>query len=172
MTTFTTFQPPPNNSFSFQPTLDGNSCDAVVWWNVDGQRWYVSVTQQNGQSLFNLPLIGSPQPKLISSLTWANGIVKAATIDPHGFKFLSTFPLTLSGNSPEAYNGIFDCFITGDNTFTYKLAANPSGLAAVSSKDEATALGIVSFDINIGAGYLSESTFVYRPTSNQFEVSP
>lgn len=171
MTTYTAFKPPPNNSFSFQPILDGNTCNAVAWFNADGQRWYINVTAVDGTLLFNLPMIGSPTGFSLQRLTWANGIAEGTTIDSHGFDFMATVMLTVSGCSPEEFNGLFPAFITGDTTFTYKLASNPAGITA-DGTDEAVKLGFVSQDFNIGAGYLTTSTLVFREASQMFEVTP
>lgn len=172
MTTFTAFQPPPNNAFSFQPTLDGNTCTAVVWWNADAQRWFVSVSQPDGTQLFNVPLIGSPIGTPLQALTWANGIATATTQEPHGYKFLDTVKLTVSGCQPVPYNGTFPCFIIGESTFTYGLPEHPDGANAMEGTDTANQLGAVSYDINMGAGYLTESTFVFRESTQMFEISP
>ena len=171
MTTYTAFKPPPNNSFSFQPFLDGNVYNAVCWWNADGQRWYITVTAVDGSLLFNLPLIGSPTGFPLQALTWANGIAQGVCIDPHGYDLLSTVILTISGCAPDEYNGVFPVFITGKNTFTYKISSNPGG-TTVDGTDTASKLGAVSQDFNIGAGYFTASTLVFRQASQMFEVSP
>ena len=47
------------------------------------------------------------------------------TAAPHGYTTSDVIPLTISGASPTAYNGTFQCTITGASTFTYPLASNP-----------------------------------------------
>lgn len=172
MTTYTVFQPPPNNSFSFQPTLDGNSCTGIVWWNADGQRWFITVTLPDGTPLFNLPLVGSPTSIALQSLTWANGYVIGTTQAPHGYEVLDTIMLTVSGCAPVAYNGTFPCFINSPTTFRYNLDANPNGAGLDDGTDIAVQLGAVSSDLNLGAGYLSVSTIVFREAAQTFEVNP
>lgn len=162
MTTFA-FAPPPNNTFAFQPTLDGQTSTCVVYWNLDAQRWYVNVSVSTTGVLFNMPLIGSASPQQVQYISWANGAVIGHTVSPHGFPVLSTAMLTLAGFQPDAYNGTFECFITDVDEFTYPLSSNPGS---------ATGLGTLGFDVNIGAGFLITSTLVYRPDSQTFEVSP
>lgn len=60
MTTFVNFAPTAVAPFQFQPTLDGVIYNAIVRWNVFGQRWYVTVYQQDGTPIVTLPNIGSP----------------------------------------------------------------------------------------------------------------
>jgi hypothetical protein len=163
MTQFVAFVPPPNNVFSFQPVLDGQTCRATTWWNTDAQRWYVTVTGPSGAALFNSPLIGSPYASPIESISWANGIVSATTSKPHGFRKFATMKLTVSGCGPEGYNGIVEAFVTGINSFTYPLANDPN---------DADMLGQVSYDINMGAGYLSSSMFLFREKNQMFEIVP
>ena len=54
----------PSNSsvppFSVIMTLDNNQVQANVTWNLSGQRWYLTLTDQNADILWNGPLIGSP----------------------------------------------------------------------------------------------------------------
>lgn len=163
MTTLTAFKPPPNNSFSFQPTLDGETCNVIVWWNVDGQRWYVSASLPDGTQLFNLPLIGSPGAVSLQALNWSNGAAQGQTDSPHGHAFLSTVKLTIADCLPDAYNGTFPCFIVGKDKFSYPIPGDPGAV---------TQLGTVSYDFNIGAGYLKSSTLVFRESTQMFEVTP
>lgn len=172
MTTFTSFSPPPNNTFSFQPILDDNSCTAIIWWNVDGQRWYVTVSLPNGTPIFNLPLIGSSGSLPLQAVTWANGIVHCTTQQPHGYRLLDTLMLTIAACLPIAYNGVFSCFVDSPTTFRYSLPENPDGAGLGDGTDTAIQLGAVSYDINIGAGYLITSTFVFREAAQMFEVTP
>lgn len=164
MTTFTAFKPPPNNAFSFQPFLDGQTCNAIVWWEVYGQRFYISVSLPDGTQLFNLPLIASPSAVPLQGLTWlVGGTVIGTTSAPHGFRQLATANLTISGCTPTDYNGVFSSFVDGKDTFRYKVAT---------PLQDATQLGAVSYDFNIGAGYLQQSTLVFRESTQMFEVSP
>lgn len=44
----------------YELTLDGNSYISTIYWNVFGQRLYINISDQYGNSLVNLPMIGSP----------------------------------------------------------------------------------------------------------------
>lgn len=63
--------------------------------------------------------------KTLTTLTWASGVVTAATAAPHGLTTSDTLMLTISGATPTAYNGTYLCTITGPSAFTYPLVANP-----------------------------------------------
>jgi hypothetical protein len=46
--------------FQTQVTLDGNSYNLSVAWNVAAQRWYYTLTDQYGDLIYCAALIGSP----------------------------------------------------------------------------------------------------------------
>lgn len=46
--------------YTFQPTLDGQPYSALIWWNVQAQRCYITVSDLSGNAIFTLPLIASP----------------------------------------------------------------------------------------------------------------
>jgi len=54
------FLPSPISAFQFIAELDGNNYNCIVTWNVYGQRWYITVANQDGTPVFTLPQIGSP----------------------------------------------------------------------------------------------------------------
>jgi len=62
MTTLVPFNPLPFSSPPFQSnfTLDGQSYQGTVTWNIFGQRWYFTLTDSSGNIAWNGPLIGSP----------------------------------------------------------------------------------------------------------------
>ena len=70
---------PANTSPPFQTvvTLDGAQYALAVTWNVYGQRWYVTLTDDNGNIVWNGAMIGSP---LVSDILLAPGIFTASTI--------------------------------------------------------------------------------------------
>lgn len=53
----------PNNGnappFSTIFTLDGNPYNGSAWWNIAGQRWYLTLSDQSGTVVWNGPIIGS-----------------------------------------------------------------------------------------------------------------
>lgn len=170
MTTFTNFVPSTSQAFSFQPVLDGQTYNATVTWNVFGQRWYLNLYSLNGVLIVSQPLIASPSGVTIESLSWSTiGIVTATTEAPHGYTIGSVVALTISGATPSAYSGLFDCLIISPTEFQYDLAPDPGA---------ATSFGVANFNLNLVGGFSDEngspftSSLVFRETSSQFEVSP
>ena len=169
MTTVVPFTPSPRGPFQFQPTLDGVTYNAVVTWNLFGQRYYISLFTLDGTPVFNLPLIGSESAVNLSSLSWSLGVV-TATIDVSAPAYSTRrlkpgrlINLTVSGAEPDAYNGQIQAVAQSQSTFTYPLpGANPGPV---------TNLGTVSYDISLTSGYFN-STLVFRQFSNTFEINP
>jgi len=64
----------------------------------------------------------------ITSMSWSGGTVTVATTSPHGLPVGQTISLTIAGVTPTAYNGTYDCAITGASAFTYALASNPGSV--------------------------------------------
>lgn len=62
MTTLIPFQPNPSGNPPFRTifTLDSQSVVGTVTWNVFGQRWYLSLTDQSGNNLWTGAMVGSP----------------------------------------------------------------------------------------------------------------
>jgi hypothetical protein len=79
MTTLIAFLP--NNSVSppFQSivVLDGATYALSVTWNIAGQRWYLSLSDQAGNVTWNGAMIGSP---LTANIYLATGIFTTSTI--------------------------------------------------------------------------------------------
>lgn len=71
----------PNNQnsppFSTLFTLDGTSYNGSVTWNIAGQRWYLTLTDQAGTVIWNGALIGSP---LDYDILLAPGIFTTSTL--------------------------------------------------------------------------------------------
>lgn len=57
------FQPNNTQAPPFQAifTLDGQSYTGIATWNVAGQRWYFTLSDQGGTNIWTGALIGSPQ---------------------------------------------------------------------------------------------------------------
>lgn len=171
MTTFFPFTPSVVTSppFQFQATLDGAVYNVAVRWNVFGARWYVTVTAPDGTDIVSRGLVGSDTGFEITALAWSTGKAVASTGVPHGFDIGKPIPLTISGASPDAYNGLFFCTPLTPTTFSYAIADDPG---------QATTFGAVSFDLNLIAGYSSPagvpftSSLLYRESARRFEVSP
>lgn len=161
MTPFS-FNPTLQTNFQFTPTLDGVQYSVVVNWNLFGQRYYINVSDLEGNLVACLPLIGSSGSLNLQGLTWDRGRVTAQASGVHGYTVGQTLELTMSGVSPDAYNGTFECLVTTEDEFQYDLAGFPGAV---------TIPGTVSYDIDLMAGYFS-STLVFRQAASQFEVQP
>jgi len=164
MTTYIQFVPQPAQAFVFSATLDGIGVTCQVPWNLFGNRWYLSMLDLNGISIAYRALAASPDPLPIKFISWEQDDgVFVETIEPHMFEFMSTCNLTLAGVVPDVLNGVWSSFITGPNTFNFKLMTDPGPISS---------FGQVSNDINLAAGYFSNSTLVFRQSTQMFEITP
>lgn len=163
MTTFYQFSPSSISPYSFQPTLDGDVYNCTVTWNLFGARYYLNVNATDGTLVVSRGLVASPVGVAIQNIQWVNGTATVTTSKPHGYGVGKVVDLTLDGNLPVAYSGLFECLITMPNTFTFPVAPNPGS---------ATQLGTASYDIDLVGQYFETSTLVFRDGTQQFEVSP
>jgi hypothetical protein len=60
MTTFVNFVPSNTQPFQFQAILDGGAYTVVVRWNLFGQRYYLDISDINGELVLSIPMVGSP----------------------------------------------------------------------------------------------------------------
>ena len=159
-----TFQPSLQNVFQFQPLLDGETYTASILWNVFRQGYYIQLVDQNGNVIFLLPLVGSSTGIDIQSATWDQntGLVTVTAALPHGLPLNSAVNVTVSGMTPDAYNGDVLAYVQNRTQFTYPISADPGPV---------TTLGVVRVDLSLTAGYFS-SKMVYRPSIQQIEVTP
>jgi hypothetical protein len=156
------FQPSPTANTRFQATLDSQVYNVVINWNLFGARYYVNIYTLAGQRIVTEPLIGSPLGYDLSSLTSDNNIASAVTAVSHTYTVGSIVPLQIAGNTPTAFNGTFNCNITGPNSFTYPLPG---------TIDQATQLGTATYTLSLTAGYFN-STMVYFPDNEQIIITP
>jgi Domain of unknown function (DUF6983) len=163
MTTYVPFSPPPDAPQQFPVTLDGAAYTAVITWLYWSQRWYVNLFDGNGNRVFTLPMIESPQPAPLASLVWDPFGYVTATVDPIVYLPGSVVRYTIAGASPDGYNGTFDCVVQNPTTFTYPLATDPGQM---------TRAGTFCQEAPISAGYFSTSTLIWRPSSGNFEINP
>lgn len=63
--------------FSTMVTLDGQSYLLSTVWNLAGQRWYINLTDSNGNIVLNRPLTGSP---MTASLNLVFGLFTTSTL--------------------------------------------------------------------------------------------
>jgi hypothetical protein len=61
----------------------------------------------------------------ITSIAWLSSVATVTTAAPHGYTISDVVQLTIAGAVPAAYNGTYQCTITGASTFTYPLTPNP-----------------------------------------------
>lgn len=162
MTTFTKFNPLLDAPFVFTATLDGATHNVIVWWNTWAQRWFVTVTDNGGNLVFTKALVSSQGLQPIATLSWAAGTVTIMSGTPLQYPVGALVPLTFYNTTPNAYNGPNLCAVVNRTTLSYPMPTNP-GIA--------TSLGGYAFDVTMTAGYFN-STLVYRPTTDNFEVSP
>nr|WP_249537392.1 hypothetical protein [Escherichia coli] len=69
--------------------------------------------------------------KTISTLAWDTGVVTVTLAAAHGWTNGSQVPVIISGATPAGYNGAYTATVTGANTFTYPLTANPGSATAM-----------------------------------------
>lgn len=77
MTTFVPFQQPLNSPMQFNATFDGSNYIVQVPWSLFGQRYYVTVMDQFGNLVFNIPRIGST---LDNNINLLQGYFKTSTM--------------------------------------------------------------------------------------------
>lgn len=163
MTTIFPFNPTSQAAFSFQPILDGQTYQAIITSSFFGQRPYLNLYSLSNELVVCEALVGSPNTMPLQAMAWSNGLARATTEEPHGYKLGSIAMLTIEAVNPAAFNGTFRCLITGPSTFSYPLAGNPGNV---------TVLGTAAQNLNLVGGYFIESSLVYRIQAQQFEVSP
>jgi hypothetical protein len=162
MTTTVQFTPQTNAIFQFQATLDGQVYQCTINWNLFGARYYLTITSLSGQWIVTEPLTGTPLGYDLASLSVSNNIASAVTTANHTFTVGSVVPLAIAGNTPTGYNGVYECNITGVNSFTFAL--NQPLTAA-------TTLGTANYNMSLTAGYFA-STMTYYPDNGQIVISP
>jgi hypothetical protein len=163
MTTTFDFRPSNLAPFQFQPTLDGTTYTCIVSWNLFGQRFYLDCYTLAGDLVFSQALISSPDGVQIQAISWAKGVATVTTNVPHGLGIGLTANITISGTTPDGYNGLQSVYSISPTQFTYSLTSNPGA---------ATMFGNAIANINMAAGYFTTSTLVFRESTSQFEVSP
>lgn len=66
MTTFVAFVPSLESAPQFQALFDGTPYNVTVTWNLFSQRYYINITDQSGNLILCIALIGSPDDYDIS----------------------------------------------------------------------------------------------------------
>ena len=88
--------------------------------------------------------------KALTSLAWSSSVVTGTTTIGHGWNIGDTVEVTIAGAVPAGYNGTFNATITGANSFTYPLVANPGaettpGTVILTDTSELLAMGTTFF---------------------------
>jgi hypothetical protein len=160
MTTYIDFTPSTTSNFQFQATFDGNVYTVTVTWNLFGARYYVNIYDLNNALIVCRPLTGSPSGYLLSSITNDNGTATGTTSLPTTYPIGSRQNLTISGVTPNGYNGTYPCLILSPTQFSY---------AVDSTLTDATSFGSVAYNISLTGGYFA-TQLVWRVQNNQFEI--
>lgn len=156
------FQPNAAQNLVFNPVLDGVTYTATVTWNVFGQRWYLNLTDVNGNLVLCTAVVSSADPQPLAALSWSDGLVTAETVDPHGVPVGAQANLLLQGDTPSGYDGLQLVTATGPSGFTYPLATDPG---------TAVQLGACGGIVDLGAG-LFGSLLLYFAASASFATVP
>lgn len=151
------------SNMTFNPTLDGQIYGATVTWNAYGQRWYLNLSDLSGNLIIARAITSSDDPKPISSISWSYGVVTANVVTRHFLRLGSVVNLRISGASPDGYNGVYACRITGPSSFEYDLSTNPGQQVAAGNY-----VGI----IDLTQGAFTTSRLVYYENASVFEVFP
>ncbi len=157
------FTPAIGQNMTFNPVLNGVTYSAIVTWNVFGQRWYLNLYDSSGNLIIATAVVSSDDPYSIEAISWINNVVTVTTSYPHFLKLGTVVNLALTGNSPDAYNGLFQCLVTGPSTFTYAMDSNPG---------QSVTVGYFGGIVDLCAGQFSPSTLVFYNNSSQFATLP
>jgi len=95
-----------------------------------------------------------------STLAWSGGTVTVTTAAPHGFTPSDVLSITIAGATPTAYNGTYDCTITGASTFTYALVSNPGANTVPGTYNLASAYELETMGDTFFAQGTSASVYV------------
>jgi hypothetical protein len=90
--------------------------------------------------LSNLTALLEP-PMAITSVVWASSVATATLTTPETEILVGdVVPLVLSGFTPAAWNGLFQCTFTAANTFTFPMTSNPGPTTVVGVATPQTAI--------------------------------
>jgi hypothetical protein len=96
-------------------------------------------------------------PAAVSAITWLDDVVTVTTTEPHGLIQGDSPYLTMAAFTPAAFNGTYECTVTGASSFTYPLPTNPGAETALgtyvsASLSELTAMATTFFAQGSGIG--------------------
>ena len=145
--------------FSFQPTLDGQPYNAIVSWNLWGQRYYLNLYSASGELVVAEANIGSLDPVMTPLLT-SYGLYTASIFLPAPPAFIDE---NWSVNSTNVPIGTKIEFMTPNGTTRLSELATASGVDPNAS---------FSFVRDLIAGYGFTSTLVFYASSQNFVTDP
>lgn len=166
MSTLIPFVPSSISAPQFQATLDGLIYTLIVKWDFFGQRYDLECYDLSQNLVFRQALIGSPNPALFASLSNDAGLATGTSVLPHGVPVGNEVVMTVSGASPDAYNGVFVMVAQSPVKMTYRLTTDP-----VTTPDAVTP-GQYGPVVNLAFGYFQESTLAFFDAPSQFLVTP
>lgn len=156
MTTYYAFTPNTTSTFQFQPTLDGEVYQAIIVWNLWGQRWYLNLYANSGPLVVAEPVISSVDQVTSITLTTTQDEYTATVSSATG---LLANQAIASANVPAG-------------TTIQVLAGTTVRLSQPATATGTDPAAVFSFDVNLLAGYGFASTLVFRDSSQNFEVNP
>jgi hypothetical protein len=166
MSTLIDFTPTTNSVFPFSPTITnaagvGVQYNALVPYNMFGQRYYLNLTDLSGNQVAYVPVVGTG-PQLTASFTWdeQTGIALATTLGNHNMP-LAGLANARVANTGSSFDGDFQVLSTGPTSLTYGLLTDPAVPLPAS--------GQLNFDINLLAG-LGIGLILFHADTMQFEV--
>lgn len=157
------FNPTPLQNVTFNPVLNGQTYTAVVTWSVFGQRWYLNLSDSNGNLIVSTALVSSQDPQALASISWKQNVVTAETVAPHWLPLGSQALLYLSGNAPDAYNGFVLADVSGPSEFTFALTTDPG---------QSTAVGVFGSVVDLSAGLVPGAMLLFFAGAMQFATTP
>ncbi len=157
------FTPAIGQNITFNPVLNGNTYTANITWNVFGQRWYLNLYDANNNLIIATAVVSSDDTHPINSISWSGNTVTIEADSPHFLKIGTLVNLALTGNNPDAYNGVYQCAVTGPSTLTYSLTTDPG--------QQVTA-GYFGGIVDLCSGLLAPSALVYYANTSQFATLP
>ncbi|MGH8321579.1 MAG: hypothetical protein ACRESI_06465 [Gammaproteobacteria bacterium] len=157
------FDPNSNLSQTFNPVLDSATYTASIVWNIFSNRWFLNLTDQTGTLIIFCALASSNNQKQIASLVWADGVVTVYTQNYHFYPLGTIRSLRINGVTPAGYNGIYDCTVTGSNTFTFPLTTDPG---------TGTIFGTYGEVLDLTQGLFNASVLLYYAQGAYFETIP
>ncbi len=145
----------PRGPLNFSVVMDGANYSAAVSWNIQGQRWFLTLTDRFGVRLTTVAVVESAQFKSIESLSW-NGLAQRVTATmsaPHGFPLGSIVEQTIRGAVPDSLNGVWEMNVDSPTTLSFAIANDPGSISAPGSYGR---------NINLVDGYFTTSVLCYR----------